>query len=502
VKKLLMRGAGSVKPLAVLCWVGLAACAHVPDVAPALMPSSSMAGAWQAPLPARALGSAPGAAPGVASTPSELSTWWAGFNDPLLPPLIAAAQQVSPNLAAASARIERARASRVAAGAALGPRVDAVGSASQGRQVPKTPSSASLGGSVQASWELDLFGGNAAGRDATAARLSAAQAAWHDAHISLAAEVATSYTALRACEAQLVQAKLDASSRIETSRLTELSTRAGFTAPADAALVRAGAAQARSQAVSQAASCDTLVKSLVELSDIAEADLRQQLAGQGGASSGQLPKPQAIVPAALPAALLAQRPDLAEAARNVEAAAAERVQTQMRERPQLSLAGSLGGLSLRSSGTTTSGATWSFGPVQVSFPLFDGGSRVANTVAARAAYDEAVAVYQAQVRRAVREVESSLVSLQATSEREADALLAAKDFEASLLATQQRQKGGLASLLDLETSRRTAVAAQSALIELQRERASAWISLYRALGGGWDSARVAALPSLNAATRP
>ncbi len=498
MKKFSMRCTRTATQFAALGLVGLAGCASVPDVAPALMPSSSMAGAWQAPSPVKAAG-APQAA-------SDLSTWWAGFNDPLLPPLIAAAQQVSPNLAAASARIERARASRVAAGAALGPRVDAVGSASQARQVPKTPSSASVGGSVQASWEVDLFGGNAAGRDASVARLAAAQAAWHDAHISIAAEVATSYTALRACEAQLVQAKLDADSRIETSRLTELSTRAGFTAPADAALVRAGAAQARSQAVSQAASCDTLVKSLVELSDIAEADLRQQLASKAGAGTGsgtgQLPKPQAIVPAAMPAALLAQRPDLAEAARNVEAAAAERVQTQMRERPQVSLAGSLGGLSLRSNGTTTSGATWSFGPVQVSFPLFDGGSRAANTVAARAAYDEAVAVYQAQVRRAVREVETSLVSLQATSEREADALLAARDFEASLRATQQRQKGGLASLLDLETSRRTAVSAQSALIELQRERATAWISLYRALGGGWDSAKVATLPLHSAAVRP
>jgi outer membrane protein, multidrug efflux system len=497
VKKYSMHNARTAVPLVALGVMGLAACASVPDVAPALMPSSSMAGAWQAPLPTKATAAAQG---------SDLSSWWAGFGDPLLPPLIAAAQQVSPSLASASARIERARASRVAAGAALVPRVDAVGSASQGRQIPKTPSSASLGGSVQASWELDLFGGNAAGRDATTARLAAAQAAWHDAHISVAAEVASSYTALRACEAQLVQAKLDADSRLETSRLTELSTRAGFTAPADAALVRAGAAQARSQAVSQRAACDTLVKSLVELSDIAEADLRQQLAGKGGAGmgsgTGQLPKPQAIAPATLPAALLAQRPDLAEAARNVEAAAAERVQTQMRERPQVSLAGSLGGLSLRSNGSTTSGATWSFGPVQVSFPLFDGGSRAASTVAARAAYDEAVAVYQAQVRRAVREVETSLVSLQATAEREADALLAAKDFEASLRATQQRQKGGLASLLDLETSRRTAVAAQSALIELQRERATAWISLYRALGGGWDSAKVAALPSLSAAARP
>jgi outer membrane protein, multidrug efflux system len=458
----------------------LAGCASVPDVSPALMPSSSMAPAWQAPAPAD-------------GPASDLRLWWSRFNDPLLLPLIVAAQQASPTLAAATARIERARASRVAAAATLGPKVDAVGSLSQGRALPKSPSSASLGASVQAGWELDLFGGAAAGRDAAQARLAAAQAAWHDSHISLAAEVATSYTALRACEAQLVQSRLDANSRAETSRLTEQSARAGFTAPADAALARAGAAQARSQAVSQRAACDTLVKSLVELSDIAEVDLRQQLAGAGGSATARLPQPDPIVPAVLPAALLAQRPDLAEAARNVEASAAERVQTQSRERPQLSLSGSIGGLSVRTDSNTTTGATWSFGPLQVSFPLFDGGTRVAATAAARAAYDEAVAVYQGQVRRAVREVETSLVTLQATAEREADAKLAAKDFEASLRATQQRQQGGLASLFDLETARRNAVAAQSALIELQRERAAAWISLYRALGGGWDSNQVAGL---------
>jgi outer membrane protein, multidrug efflux system len=453
---------------------GLAGCASVPDVSPALMPSSSMAAVWQAPASA-------------AGAVSDLNTWWLRFNDPLLVPLIAAAQQASPGLASATARIERARASRVAAGAALGPKVDAVGSTGQGRSLPKTATSASLSAGVQAAWELDMFGGAAAGRDAAQARLAGAQAAWHDTRIAVAAEIATSYTALRACEAQLVQTRVDADSRAETSRLTELSNRAGFVAPADAALARAGAAQARSQAISQRAACDALVKSLVELSDIAEVDLRQQLA----AGTARLPQPDTIVPPTLPAALLAQRPDLAESARNVEAAAADRVQTQSRERPQLSLSGSIGGLSVRSNDSTSTGAVWSFGPLSVSFPLFDGGARVAATVAARAAYDEAVAIYQAQVRRAVREVEGSLVSLQATAERAADAKLAAQDFEVSLRATQQRQKGGLASLFDLETARRNAVAAQSALIELQRERATAWITLYRALGGGWDSSKLA-----------
>jgi len=102
-----------------------------------------------------------------------------------------------------------------------------------------------------------------------------------------------------------------------------------------------------------------------------------------------------------------------------------------------------------------------------------------------------VAQYQALARRAVREVESALVTLDSTAQREVDALLAARDFETALVATQARQRGGLASVLDLEAARRNAVQAQSALIELQRERAAGWIALYRALGGGWDAASLA-----------
>jgi outer membrane protein TolC len=99
-----------------------------------------------------------------------------------------------------------------------------------------------------------------------------------------------------------------------------------------------------------------------------------------------------------------------------------------------------------------------------------------------------VAQLQGSARRALREVESALVTLDATAERERDVLGAAADFEASLTATAARQRGGLASLLDLEAARRNAVQARSALIELQRERASAWIALYRGLGGGWNPA--------------
>jgi NodT family efflux transporter outer membrane factor (OMF) lipoprotein len=461
----------------------LTGCASVtPPQAP---PAAVVAERWQAPLP-------------HGGSTGDLSRWWSQFDDPLLPALQAAAQQASPSLASARARIERARAIQAQATAAGLPRLDAVGSASTARSTPGQPTASALSAGLQAGWEIDWFGAVAAGRDAAAARLQGAQAGWHDARVSVAAEVAASYTALRACQAQLVQAQADSSSRAETARLAESSARAGFTAPADAALVRAGAAQARSLVLVQQAQCDTLVKGLVEITNLPEPELRQRLAS----GAAQLPKPAPLAVAGLPASLLQQRPDLADAAQAVLAAVGDQQQSRARERPQISLSGSLSAVALRSGGFSTDGSTWSIGPLVLSLPLFDGGARAASTAAARASYDEAVAVYAAAVRRAVREVETALVALDSTAAREVDALAAARDFEAALLGTQARQRGGLASLLDLEAARRNAVQAQSALIELQRERVAAWIALYRALGGGWnvgDPLALAAAPAADAA---
>lgn len=463
----------------------LAACAAAPTATGSASAAAPAApAAWQAPVPTAA-----------AATEAQPS-WWARFNEPELPALIQAAQAASPTLASARARVERARATRTAAGAAAWPQLNAVGSASTGRSLPGTPTATSLSLGAQAAWELDLFGAVAAGRDAAQARLQAADVALQGAHTSVAAEVASSVLALRACEAQVAQTRIDADSRAQTASLTEQSARAGFTAPADAALARAGAAQARSQLLQQQAQCDTLQKSLVELTDLPEPALRQRLA----ARTAQLPEHAALTVDVLPGQLLSRRPDLAEAAQAVVAAAADRQQSRAREGLQVSLSGNLSAATLRTAGVTTQGSTWSLGPLVVNFPIFDGGARAASTAAAQASYDEAVALYRAQLRRAVREVETALVDLDATARRAVDAQAAARDFEASLRATEARQKGGLASLFDLEAARRNAVQAQSALIELQRERVAAWIDLYRALGGGWQATRPADGPA--AATTP
>ena len=441
----------------------LAGCAaHVPTA-----PAPAVASAWQVAPTA----SAPD------STGADL-----GAADPLLQDLIAAARQASPSLAVAAERIEAARAAAVQAGALMQPLAEASASAISTRADPAAPASRRLSVGVQASWEIDLFGRLATGRGAAQSRLDAALSAWHDGRVSLAAEVASAYVSLRACEAQLEQAAIDTASRAETARLTALSAGAGFMAPADAALARASAAQARSLQAQSRLACDRQVKALVALTAWPEPELRSRLTpGQA-----QVPEFAPVPLPAVPARLLAQRPDLVEAQARLQAAAADLVQIDRERLPKLSLSGQIGlGLSV-GSGRSTEGSTWSLGPLQLTLPVMDV-LQAANQRAATAAYDSARLQLEAHVRDAVRDVEQALLAVHTSSERLADARIAADGFEASLRATQARQRGGLASLFELEDARRQAVAARNTLIELDQQRAVAWVSLYRALGGGWST---------------
>src|SRR5205085_3203401 len=189
--------------LSVVIAAGLSACASAPDRTPAERASAAIPAAWNAPLP-------------HGGSREELTRWWAGFDDPMVPRLVAAADAASPNVASALSRIESAGAARMAATAALLPAVDVQASASRGRQDLLVPTGTSSSVGLGASWELDLFGGGRARRAAAGERLYGAEASWHDARVAVAAETATTYAQLRNCEARLAQAKLDAASRAET----------------------------------------------------------------------------------------------------------------------------------------------------------------------------------------------------------------------------------------------------------------------------------------------
>ena len=443
----------------------LAGCASTPPT----QVSASAPPAWQAPLPHN-------------GNLTDLTGWWRQQGDPLLVQLIDASQAASPTLAAAQSRLAQSRAERVAARAALLPTLDAGISANRTNQQSALPAGTTAQAALQSSWEIDLFGGGRAASNAAQERLAGASASWHDARVAVAAEVANQYYSLRACEQLLLVAKQDAASRADTARLTTLSADAGFQAPATAALARASAAEGNSRLTQQRALCDLDVKTLVELTALDEPDLRSRLA-----TSAPVAAP-ALTIATLPAQLLAQRPDVYAAEREVAAASYDVGSAQAQRYPRLSLSGSVGMANFRGGGESIQTDTWSIGPIALSLPLFDAGRRGANVDAARVRYDTAVISYRARARLAVREVEQALVNLDSAVSRSADARVSLEGYRASFRAAEDRYKNGLGSLLELEDARRTALASENAVVTLQRERSNALVALYRAAGGGWTSA--------------
>ncbi|MEZ5606745.1 MAG: efflux transporter outer membrane subunit [Burkholderiaceae bacterium] len=432
-----------------------------------------------------------------AGSQAMLAQWWQGAGDPLLAELIEAAQAASPNLASAAARIAEARATRVQAGAALAPTLDGSLTANRGNSMSASsgvssgsssgggtpmPAITTLQAGLQAGWEIDLFGGLRANRDAASARLDATQARWHEARVSVAAETANAYFTERACARQLAVAESDTASRRESARLTQLSADAGFTTPADAALARAGAADAAARLTQQRTQCALLRQGLVALTGLPAGALASRL----DAAPVQLALPALHPVDSVPARVLAQRPDVFAAEQAVAAASGEVGAAQAQRYPRLMLSGNIGRLQLRSGDFRQTMDTWTVGPVSLILPIFDGGTRRANAEAAQARYDEAASQYRAQVRQAVREVEEALLKLQDTDARAGDADTAVAGYDAALRAAQSRFDSGLASQFELEDARRTLFAAQTARVALQRERAEAWVLLYRALGGGWQ----------------
>ena len=451
-----------------------------PDAAPIIPPT-----AWQSPLPHN-------------GKVADLGAWWAGLNDPLLVQLIDAAQAASGTLADARARIAQARAIRVGASAARGPTLDALASASRSVRQPGVGPATSLGLGVQASWEADLFGGKAAASNAAQARLDSAQAAWHDARVLVAAEVAAQYLSQRNCEAQLAVITADAKSRTDSAQLAELTAKAGFSAPATAALARASAADGAARVTEQRAQCQRDVLALAAVIG-APLDQIQAVLKQNPPINPELFNRTTLFSiSTLPAEVIAQRPDVFQAERELAASSSDVTSTDALRLPRVNLSGSIGAARVSGVGgigMTSDGATWSIGPLTISLPLYDGGARAANVQAAQARYEAAVVQYRSKARQAVAEVEIALLNLQSTASRQGDSQAAAQGYRASFNATEARYRAGLGSLVELEDARRTSLAADIALINLQRERVAAWISLYRAAGGGWTVAGNDAVPA-------
>jgi outer membrane protein, multidrug efflux system len=453
-----------------------AGCAVGPDY---VRPPTNTGPAWVAPLPHD-------------GNTASLVNWWSQWNDPVLVDLIDNAQRENTTIAQATARIAQSRANYQSLTALLFPSFIAnandirsknssqaqSGNSNTGAPSAETQRSRNI--SLDAAWELDVVGGARRGREAAQNRVNARNADWHDARVMIAGEVAMQYVNLRACEVLVTGYEADVKSRTETARLTNLKKDAGFEAPANAALVNASASEANQRLIQQRADCDIIIKALVELTVTAEPLLRANLAK----NRAVIPTPATFAINAIPAEAISQRPDVASAEFDLAANMAD-IGVAIADRfPRISLTGVIGYQQFSTSGFNSSGRTWSYGPA-ISLPIFDAGRRAAQVDVARARYEELLAAYKGKTLRAVREVEESLVRLDSAAKREADANAALTGYQKFLTAAEARVRVGAGSLTELEEARRSVVAAQGAAVGVARERLTAWIALYKAVGGGW-----------------
>jgi outer membrane protein TolC len=190
---------------------------------------------------------------------------------------------------------------------------------------------------------------------------------------------------------------------------------------------------------------------------------------------------------ALPAQLLAQRPDLAAAHQRWVAAVQQQRSVEAQRYPQLSLAALAGESRLRVGGASSQSSLWAVGP-SLTLPLFNGGRLAAAADGAQAATDEAAAALQARWLTAVAEVEESLQRVTAGTEREREVDAIKREWEGIALRAGAQAQAGLQSGAQRNTTYRNALAAYDAVLSVRAEQALAWIRLYRSLGGGWTGA--------------
>lgn len=410
--------------------------------------------------------------------PEALGPWWQQFGDAQLSELITQALAANTSVRAAREALAQARAQVEVQAASLSPQLGASAQAQRARAANSTGNNFRAG--LDAGWELDLFGRGRAAVDAAQADAEATAAALGSAQVSLAAEVAANYIALRGLQARLAIARSNLASQQETLQISNWRLQAGLTT----SLVTE---QARAAVEQTAAQIPTLESSL--------AQTRHALAvliGQPPAALDTALAPVAAVPQAppelalsIPAQTLRQRPDVRVAEARIRAALARVSQADAARYPSLRISGNLG-LSAATLGALTNGASVASALLAgISVPLFDGGAARAQVRVQESALEQARIGYEATVLDALREVEDALVTLQGDRERLARLQAAASAAANADLLARQRYQSGLIDFPTVLDTQRSVLAAQDGVASAQASLATDHVRLYKALGGGW-----------------
>jgi len=445
----------------------LAGCAMAPQPAPA--PTLQVPASWRSAF-----------ALDVALT----RDWWRAFGDPQLDALVRRALANNGDLRIARSRLQEYQARvRVASSAqlpaltlAFAPtRARAIGPLGQPVEVT------SLVGSVQAGYELDLFGRLRSLTAAARFEALSQEAALDAAVLSVAANTASGYLNLLGLDAQLALARATLASRERSFALARHQFEVGYSS-------RLEMSQAEAELHATAAVVPQLERAI--------AQQEQALNLLVGASPGPVLRGlpllslHAPTPApGLPSELLRRRPDIAQAERTVAAADASLAAARDQLLPSIRLTASLGAQGSDLPGLLSDPvALWSIGG-SILAPLFDAGRLRAQAEIAGTVRDRAVFAYENVVRGAFAETENALAGIDGLRRQLTEAEARRTAANEVLRVAHNRYANGYASYLEELDAQRNAFSAENTVLQLRASLLAAHVDLYRALGGGWTPAR-------------
>ena len=398
--------------------------------------------------------------------------WWEMFNDPVLNDLEEQVEVSNQTLAAAEARYRQAHASVQAARAQFFPAFTYDASAQRASHVPNKYSV-----SLDARWEIDLWGKIRRTVEAAKATEEASAADVENAKLSLQAEVATNYFNLRVVD--VAADLLDDTVKGYQSQLTITQNRykAGVAGRVDVA-------QAETQLLSTQASYVDLHSQRATLEHAIA-----MLIGRPPVDLSIAPTKFSVhipdVPPGVATTLLERRPDIASAERNMAAANARIGIAEAAYYPDLSLTGAIGYAS--TSFTHLFAAPNRFWSVGADFAgvLFDFGATQAQVNLAKAQYDEQVANYRQTVLAAFQDVEDNLAAVHWLTEEskvEDGAVRAARE---SVVLTANQYKAGTVAYLNVVLVQAAQLNEERTMVTLLGRRLAATVALMKGLGGKW-----------------
>ncbi|MBT2186136.1 efflux transporter outer membrane subunit [Sphingobium nicotianae] len=440
----------------------------------------------------------------AAPAAEDLTRWWSKFNDPVLTRLVDQASASNLDLAQAIARLRQAREQLAVSQASLFPSLS--GSAGYSRTEPirggvttttlpnGTVTTTGSGGrssfslGLDASYQVDLFGGVRSGVAASRADYEAAGFDYATVLLSVESEVARNYVLARAYQAQLDNAKASLAIQDDNLEIVGFRVQAGLVSSLDAEQARASRAQTAAAIAPIEQQYNAAVSRIAVLTGQAPGALKPLLA-----APQPIPVGPADVAAGIPANILRQRPDVRAAERNLAAATAQIGVAKAQLFPALNLSGSLSANAGNFSSvldTITGGLFASLSQV-----IFDGGRLSAQVRASRAAADGAFAAYKSSVLTALEDVENAVMALRSATEREQQFAIAYDAASNSAILARSQYRSGLTDFTTLNTQEAALISARNGLVQARSDKGTALIALYGALGGGWDSAVTPTAPA-------